>query len=132
VEFEVFNSVATDVHFEVTGGTQTRNAAHKAGGATAFYQYGSGGGDDTAVDIRGVRFVDNVGRSSGAALVFGLSSDYVGPTSLAVSGCLFQGNAAVLNGGGVWTDLERGDDPAWSAHSGDATSMAACPSSPYR
>ena len=124
---------ATDLTLEVIGGTQRRNTANK-GGSTALLNFGERS-DTTVVTVANVTFVDNTCHRSGGALALQMQCAALGPSVLTVSGCVFDGNVASVNGGGVWTDFKldvpsRGS--ATGSGSGDATSLGTCPQSDYR
>jgi hypothetical protein len=132
VEVDVMTS-ATDLTLEVIGGTQRRNTAHK-GGSTALLNFGERS-DTTVVAVANVTFVDNTCHRSGGALALQMQCAALGLSVFTVSGCIFDGNVASVNGGGVWTDFKldvpsRGS--ATGSGSGDATSLGACPQSDYR
>ena len=116
--------------FELVGGVQTGNIVRKSGGASAFMNYGDLA-EDTVVSVRDVVFVNNTGRSSGGALVLTMNCVEVGDASLTVSGCVFEGNHASVNGGGVWTNFNP-DTPAYGNGSTDPTALVSCPKTPYR
>ncbi len=126
---------ASDLTLEVIGGTQRRNTAHK-GGSTALLNFGEQSDTTgTVVTVANVTFVDNTCHCSGGALALQMQCVALGPSALTVSGCVFDGNVASVNGGGVWTDFKldvpsRGS--ATGSGSGDATSLGACPQSDYR
>jgi hypothetical protein len=67
IEIDLFSSndgPTLDVDFEVIGGVQRGNVGHKAGGATAFFDY-SVLQDYIRASVENVDFVDNIGHSSG-------------------------------------------------------------------
>ena len=120
---------ASDLTLEVIGGTQRRNTANK-GGSTALLNFGERS-NTTVVTVANVTFVDNTCHRSGGALALQMQCAALGPSVLTVSGCVFDGNVASVNGGGVWTDFKL-DAPSSEAVGGEATSLGACPQSDYR
>ena len=129
VELDLITA-ATGFFFEIVGGVQTTNIVSKSGGSTAFMNYGNLA-EDTVVSVRDVVFVNNSGLSSGGGLVIAMNCVAVGDASLTVSGCVFEGNHASVNGGGVWTNFNP-DTPAYGNGSMDPTALVSCPKIPYR
>ena len=100
-------SSAADVVFDLSGGVQSHNTAHKSGGSTAFLNFGDSS-DAVAVNVDGVPFLNNTSDRSGAGLVLQMVAGGLGQGALAVSGCVFEGNAARANGGRTVDGLQRG------------------------
>ncbi len=115
--------MSTNTQFDLVGGSQTNNTAHKSGGSTAYYNYGDVVVDTTVV-VDGVVFANNVGERSGAGLVLGvLGVTEEAGSVLTVSRCIFEGNVAELNGGGLFTDFTE-DTSAAAAQVSAATGSA--------
>jgi hypothetical protein len=123
-------TASTGFTFELVGGVQTGNIVRKSGGASAFMNYGDLA-EDTVVSVRDVVFVNNTGLSSGGGLVITMNCVAVGDASLTVSGCVFEGNHASVNGGGVWTNFNP-DPPTMGSGGNDPTALFSCPTTPYR